>query len=39
MPAEKTQSFCPWIRALNRSGKGLMYYLYVVKNMDKIILV
>jgi len=23
MPAEKTQSFCPCSRVLNRSGKGL----------------
>jgi len=24
MPAEKTRSFCPCSRVLNRSGKGLM---------------
>jgi len=26
MPAEKTQSFCPCSRVLNRSDKGLSYY-------------
>jgi hypothetical protein len=28
MPAEKTQSFCPCSRALNRSGRGLSCVMY-----------